>query len=839
MLDARGVVQAGIDALAHGADHRGGGKLDGLARGDGAATAACIRLAKLHNVAGQHGAVECLGRQQLAELNAIGKSKIELFLVGGHLLLGAAIHQAHVLHASQALGHAGGVHGGVAGANDHDVLAQLELLALLGGLEELQHIELGTLAQARRAGHPGTGGHDHVGKALGLELVNGLHAGVKLNLGAKGQAELGVVRDIVAGDTELGDHVTDHAAERVAGLKDGDGHAGARQEERRRQAGRAAADNGNVALAVVGDGLGAQLGQHGGHGLAGGLELAGADLGALGLVECTLAGTAAGMRADGAGNERQGVALDDDVERVLVATLVNSRQVGGNILLDGAARAARRGKAVGNRAFAGDLAVGQRAQRLLVERVGERVGLDRGHGLERDARERLAVQIGKLAGHLAKALVATGLEHVGRQGNGPNAGIVQGTDVVDRGTAGVADAQLAIELLGNAAGGLDGQREQRTTGHVHLGGGQLVPRHVDGERVGQLDAKLQAALGAQGNQALEHGHGVGPLQVLAEVRVIEDDVVKAQLVQALAGKLIAQQRGVALDVGVEALLGDQVGRDALDLRRRAAMQRGLGDGVGHASRDGLDKRGVDMLKLVQVGERPCAALIPDVRAAGVLHTLDVGVDLGALNTLEVITHGHVEDKAVRAAQTVLASDQVAGKPCLHVLGKGLRNLELGRPFAVVALVLSHDAGLVHTLGELLAVHNLDGLELKEARTSHIGCHDVLGKLRIGTGSRAKRSLDALVKNGKRALLVGRDHLAHAKDGVLGLVLLDDPVHQLRKRDRPHDVAHSELLSVTPGETARRAQIRCSASTSAGDPAEVAYTRVGCGETSDARESTCN
>ena len=623
--------------------------------------------------------------------------------------------------------------------------------------------------------------------------------------------------DIVARDTELGDHVTDHAAERVAGLEDSDGHAGARQEERRRQAGRAATDNGNVALTVVGDGLGAQLGQHGGHGLAGGLELADTDLGALGLIECTLAGTAAGMRADGAGNERQGVALDDNVKCVLVATLVNSRQIGRDILLDGAARTARCGKAVGKRALAGDLAVGQRAQRLLVERIGERVGLDRSHGLERDARERLAIQVGELAGHLAKALVATGLEHIGRQSNGPNAGIVQGADVVDRGTARVADAQLAIELLGNATGGLDGQREQRTTRHVHLGGGQLVPRHVDGERVGQLDAKLQAALGAQGNQALEHRHGIGPLQVLAEVRIVEDDVVKAQLVEALTCKLIAQQRGVALDVGVEALLGDQIGRDALDLGGRAAVQGGLGDGVGDACRDGLDKRSVDMLKLVQVGERPGTALVPDVRAAGVLHALDVGVDLGALDALQVITHGHVEDKAVRAAQAVLASDQVAGEPCLHILGKGLRNLELGRPLAVVALVLRHDAGFVHTLGELLAVHNLDGLELKEAGTGHIRGHDVLGQLRVGAGGRAKRSLDALVKNGERALLVGRDHLTHAKDGVLGLVLLDDPVHQLRKRDRPHDVAHNELLSVTPGETARRAQIRCSASTAPATP----------------------
>ena len=247
------------------------------------------------------------------------------------------------------------------------------------------------------------------------------------------------------------------------------------------------------------------------------------------------------------------------------------------------------------------------------------------------------------------------------------------------------------------------------------------------------------------------------------------------------------------------------------------MQRGLGDGVGDARRDGLDKCGVDMLKLVQVSERPCAALVPDVGAAGILHALDVGVDLGALNTLEVIAHRHVEDKAVRASQAVLVSDQMAGEPCLHVLGKGLRNLELSRPLAVVALVLRHDAGLVHTLGELLAVHDLNGLELKEARTGHVGCHDVLGKLRVGASGRAKRGLDALVKNGNRTLLVGRDHLAHAKDGVLGLVLLDDPVHQLRKRDRPHDVAHSEILSVTPGETARRAQIRCSASTAPATP----------------------
>ena len=157
--------------LAHGADHRGGGKLDGLARGDGAATAACIRLAKLHNIAGQHGAVECLGRQQLAELNAVGKSKIKLFprrrasaswcgdTPGARSFTPA--RRLATRAASMAV---------LPAPMTTTSSPSSELLALLGGLEELQHVELGTLAQARRAGHPGTGGHDHVGKALGLEL---------------------------------------------------------------------------------------------------------------------------------------------------------------------------------------------------------------------------------------------------------------------------------------------------------------------------------------------------------------------------------------------------------------------------------------------------------------------------------------------------------------------------------------------------------------------------------------------------------------------------------------------------------------------------------------------
>ena len=66
--------------------------------------------------------------------------------------------------------------------------------------------------------------------------------------------------------------------------------------------------------------------------------------------------------------------------------------------------------------------------------------------------------------------------------------------------------------------------------------GSSPRRGVHREGVGQLQAKLQAVAVGQGLQALEHGNGVGPLQILVEVVLIEDDVVIAHGVQDAAGR---------------------------------------------------------------------------------------------------------------------------------------------------------------------------------------------------------------------------------------------------------------------------------------------------------------
>ena len=96
---------------------------------------------------------------------------------------------------------------------------------------------------------------------------------------------------------------------------------------------------------------------------------------------------------------------------------------------------------------------------------------------------------------------------------------------------------------------------------------------------------------------------------------------------------------------MEALLRDEVGGDPLDLVRRAAVEGGDGDGVGDPGGDGGDQVLLSGEHLPQ----DLDALLEDGRPGGVHHLVEVLVDLGALDALQVVAHGHVEDKAVGLA----------------------------------------------------------------------------------------------------------------------------------------------------------------------------------------------
>ena len=262
---------------------------------------------------------------------------------------------------------------------------------------------------------------------------------------------------------------------------------------------------------------------------------------------------------------------------------------------------------------------------------------------------------------------------------------------------------------------------------------------------------------------------------------IKSDIVVAHTVQDGAGGFIAQDSGVALNKGVQMLLRDKIGCDALDLVRRAAVEGGDGDAVGNPGIDGINERRLGGEHLFQ---NPLALLI-NRGLGGILHLAEVLVDLGALDALQVIAHGHVENKPVRVSQTAGLRQYLAGKPGLDVLLIGLRHVEFRGPLAVITLILRQDTGAVDTGGQLRAVHLLYSLQLKEPGSGEIGGDDILRQLGVGTGSWTEGGLDLLPSKDRERLLPCHVGAVNAEDGTLPVVLGGEPVHQFLKRNGDH------------------------------------------------------
>ena len=292
---------------------------------------------------------------------------------------------------------------------------------------------------------------------------------------------------------------------------------------------------------------------------------------------------------------------------------------------------------------------------------------------------------------------------------------------------------------------------------------------------------------------------------------VEGNVVKARSVEALPGIVVAQERGIALDIGVEALLFDQIGRDPLDLVRRTSVERGFRDRGGNAWADAPHEALIDLPEAAEVPEQPLPALPEDRRLLRVLHALDVGVDLRGLDPLEIIADGHIEDEALRISEPELPREHLAGEPGLHVLLESLLHSELRRPLAVVALVLRRDAGLRHARGQFPPVHFLDGLQLEETGAAHIGRHDVLSQLGIRARCRAEGALDLLPENRPGLLLCAAHELPNAENTSFFRIFSEDPRHQIPETDLPHDIAHN-APSFLPGTA------RCTVISTRGDSA---------------------
>ena len=185
---------------------------------------------------------------------------------------------------------------------------------------------------------------------------------------------------------------------------------------------------------------GAQLGQQGLKPALGGLQLLGADVDAL-VVGVAHALVLAAVGADGAGDEGQGVAVGDDAQGLLVLALAHLHQIGGNILLDGAAGAAGGGEAVDEGHLFVQLAAGDGLHGLLIVAVG-------GDALRQSGRPGRVHPLPGLIGDvrqgpadLAEPLVAAGLEDGGGHGDGPDARVKEGPHRVNVRAGGIGDAQ--------------------------------------------------------------------------------------------------------------------------------------------------------------------------------------------------------------------------------------------------------------------------------------------------------------------------------------------------------------------------------------------------------------
>ena len=768
-----------VDLLADGRDDQIARDFKRFAGGDGAAAAGCIGLAELHLIADQLAVLLLDGSRQLDQLHALVDGKLQLMLIGGHFLLRAAVDDGGGGRA-HALGDAGCVHGGVACADDDHMALKARLDLLLHFLHPADDA-LDIAGDAEFARLPCAGGHQDVGVAQLLELFHARSRCVALDFDAKALHERNVLVKRFVGDAERGNDIARHAAELRFALEDRGFHAAAGEEVGSCNAGRAAADDRGLLAGQLRGRL------HGRHERAVAVlrcdELGVADVDGF-VIEVARALVLAAVRADRAGQERQRVLFRDQLQRRAVQSAADKLHVLRNVLMDGAAALAGCGEAVDEGHLVLTLAGRQGLDGLEVMEVAVAGG---GHIADRGgirAIERVIRQLFRLFDHLGQTVVSAGLQDGGRDGDGPDACGKQLVAVEEFRAAREGNAHFAVKLTADAAAHLNGQREEAAAGHVHFGAGQLVPGGVDGEGVGELEAEFQAPGVCQRLQALEHRHGVGPLQILVEVVLVEDDVVIAHGVEDGAGGLVAEDGRVALDEGVQALFGQEIGRDALDLLRRTAMERGNRDAAADARGDGGDEVLFLREQLGQNGE----AFLELRGVRRVHHVVDVAVDLLALDALEIIADRHVEHEAVRGAEAVDLGPDFERAPGLDILILRLRDFELGRPFLVVALVSGQNARTRHAAGQLFAVHFLHRLDLEEAGAGKIRSDDVLCQLAVGACCRAERCLDRLAEDGER-LAGGIIRRVHAEDLTLAGVFGDDPVHQRLERDRIHFFRH--------------------------------------------------
>ena len=166
--------------------------------------------------------------------------------MGGHPVAGAPVHHDG-LFGAEAPGGAGGVHGGVAAAVDHDAAAQQRLVLALhvaqqgDGVQDVRRLprrDVGAAADVRADGQ-----EHRIESSLGLGGHEVVHTGVQFQFHAHGQYPVDLGVQHVAGQPVRRDPEAHHAAGLGTRLADHDVVAHSAQVIGGRQARRTSADD--------------------------------------------------------------------------------------------------------------------------------------------------------------------------------------------------------------------------------------------------------------------------------------------------------------------------------------------------------------------------------------------------------------------------------------------------------------------------------------------------------------------------------------------------------------------------------------------------------------------
>ena len=426
------------------------------------------------------------GRKEFLELHAVRQSVVQLLLVRRHVAPGAAIDEADVLHAVRAFRGAGCVHRRVAAAHHRDVLPKLEVPVVLFEVhQEVQRVDRAPLLQRQGGILVGPNGEQD---RVGLQVFDIFHAMVQNELCAHRPGKGHVLLYLVLWDTEGGDDVLDDAAGLFVLVIDRHVRPGPSQEKRRRKSRRARADNGDL-LPIGRAGL--QLPDDGVVALPRRDELVVAYLHRR-LVVVPRAGGLAGVGADIPRDEGERVLFQDDAQGLRVPALAHELPIGRDVLMDGAPVRAGGGEAVHQRHLCLGFAPGQRLDGFDVMRVGPGGVRQSFQRRDVDALPCLRLIPTQFFRHLNEPFVATRLQDRRRHRDGPYPHANDLRDIEEIAAAGEGDAELPPEIPRQVSRHAEGQGIKRLAGHIHLRRGQLVPRHVHREGVGDLDAKLQS-----------------------------------------------------------------------------------------------------------------------------------------------------------------------------------------------------------------------------------------------------------------------------------------------------------------------------------------------------------